>query len=108
MMLFKLHGIPPTIIINVLFLFYSVTLSIELVLSVIFILHIVNPVKHIWTIGFPYLFILPGLTIISPIWGVVSTLLGSANMLKTYSSMNATMIVLNYPLTLLLLWVLKD
>ena len=44
-LLFKLHGIPPTIRLNTLFLLFSITLALELVLTMIFMLHIFNPVS---------------------------------------------------------------
>ena len=76
-MLFKLHGIPPTIRLTSLFLLFSMTLAIELILSMIFILHIMNPISQVWNLGFTFLFILPGLTLIAPVWGVIATCSGS-------------------------------
>lgn len=107
-MLFKLHGSPPTERLNALFMLYAMVVSFELVLSMIFILHIMNPFSNVWNIGFAYLFILPGLTLIAPVWGLIGSLTASNRMLKTYSTMNATMVCLNYPLTVVALWWVRD
>lgn len=107
-MLFKLHGAPPTARLNALFMLFSMALAFELVLTLIFLIHIFNPITSVWTIGFAYLFILPGLTLIAPLWGLWSTVMGSPWMMKIWSTMNTTMIILNYPLTILMLWYVQD
>lgn len=80
------------------------TFALEILLTFVFVLHIANPTSNVWGFGFPFLFIMPGVTIIAPIWGLLAVLLGSAQMMKSYSTMNSTMLALNYPLTLLYLW----
>jgi len=107
-MLLKYHGSPPVQKLNLLFILYSMVLSFELVLSMIFILHIMNPMSNVWTFGFPYLFVLPFLTLIAPLCGVCATLAGSPGLMKVYSSMNATMALVNYPITLIALFIFKD
>lgn len=107
-MLFKFHGSPPTMRLNALFVLYSMVLSFEFILSMMFLVHIMNPMSQIWTIGFPYIFILPALTIIAPITGLLASLVASPRMLKVYVSMNATMAMVNYPLTFLALLIFKD
>lgn len=107
-MLLKFHGSPPTARLNALFMIYSLVLSFELVLSAVFVIHIMNPLAHIWNIGFAYIFILPGLTLIAPIFGVIATISGSPRALKIYSSMNATLCLLTYPLTIFTLFFFKD
>lgn len=101
---FKAQGVPPATFINFWFLMYAVAFALELLLTVVFLLHIANPTSNVWGFGFPFLFILPGLPIIAPLWGGLAVLCGSAQMMKSYSNMNATLLVLNYPLTLLYLW----
>jgi len=107
-MMFKFHGSPPTARLNALFMLYSLVLSFELVLSAIFVIHIMNPMSYIWSIGFPYLFILPGLTLIAPFLGIIASLAGSPRMMMVYSSVNATIALVNYPLTLIALIFFKD
>jgi hypothetical protein len=45
---------------------------------------------------------------IAPLWGLLGTFIGSPRMLKSYSTMNATMVCLNYPLTIIALWWIHD
>lgn len=107
-MLFKFHGAPPTHRLNALFMLYSLILSFELVLSAIFVIHIMNPIRYVWSIGFPFLFILPGLTLLAPITGIFASVAGSPRMMMVYSSMNATIALVNYPLTFIALIFFKD
>jgi hypothetical protein len=107
-MLLKYHGSPPVQKLSLLFILYSMVLSFELVLNMIFMLHIMNPMSNVFTFGFPYLFVLPLITLIAPVMGVVATFAGSPGLLKIYSSMNATMALVNYPLTLIALFFFKD
>jgi hypothetical protein len=102
--MFKAHGRAPTTNLNFWFLCYSLTFSLEILLNFVFMLHIANPISNVWGFGFPFLFILPGIPVIAPLWGLLAILFGSAQMLKSYSTMNSTMLALNYPLTLLYLW----
>lgn len=103
LLMFKAHGRAPTTNLNFWFLCYSITFSVEILLNFVFILHIANPVSNVWGFGFPFLFIMPGIPIIAPLWGLLAILFGSAQMLKSYSTMNSTMLALNYPLTLMYL-----
>jgi hypothetical protein len=57
----------------------------------------------VWRIGFAYLLILPGLTLIAPLWGLAATACGSVPMMKTWATMNTSMVAINYPLTMLIL-----
>jgi len=60
-MTFKLHGKPPMNGLNLWFMLFSMSLSFEFVLTMVYLLHILNPISSIWNIGFAFLFILPGL-----------------------------------------------
>jgi len=104
-MFFKAHGKAPETSLNFWFLMFAATLAVEFLMTTIFLLHIANPVANVWGFGFPFLFILPGLPIIAPFWGLLAILCGSATMLKSYSNMNSTMVLVNYPLTIfMLIW----
>lgn len=107
-MTFKANGLAPTSKLNFWFLMYSICFSLELLITIVFMLHILNPISNVFKFGLPFLFVLPGLTIIAPIWGLLAILIGSSTMLKSYSNMNATMIVMNYPLTILYLLYSKE
>lgn len=63
-------------------------------------MHVFNPIVNLWTFGLPWVFVLPAVTLIAPFWGLIASMAGSPGMLKTYSSMNATVFLVNYPLTL--------
>lgn len=72
------------------------------------LLHFVNPMQNLYKIGIPYLLFLPALTLIAPIWCFLGVLFGSPTMLKSYSNMNSTMLLFNYPLTLITMLYLKE
>lgn len=107
-MMFKQHGMPPVTGVNLWLMGFSMTLSLELLITAVFLLHLTGPASNVWTFGFPFLFVLPGLTLIAPVWGLVATMMGSAPMLKSYSTINETMLLTNYPLTLVALWFFSD
>jgi hypothetical protein len=99
-MFFKTHGPPPRTDLNGWFMLFSFALSLEFLLTVVFILHICNPLTNALHFGLPFLFIMPGLPVIAPLWGLLAVLAGSAQMLTTYSNMNAVLVLVNYPLTI--------
>lgn len=108
LLLLKNHGKPPGAgTLNRWFVLYSFVFSLDILLSLIFLVHIGNPKHNVWTFGFPFLFILPGITILAPIWGLFAIMFGSATMLKSYSNMNSSMVALNYPLTIIAMLYLK-
>lgn len=107
-MLLKYHGKAPEGWLNFWFLMFSMSLAIEFMLTTLFLLHIANPISNIQGFGFPFLCILPGLPVFAPFWGLIATMLGSVEMLKSYSSMNSTMMLVNYPITLIFLIVQRD
>jgi len=107
-LMFKFHGSPPSGSLSMLFLMYAMVLSFELILSLIFLMHIMNPFSSIWTLGFAYVFILPAITVLGPLLGLAATMVGSPRLMMAYSSMNATMALVNYPLTLFTMCFFKD
>ncbi len=54
------------------------------------------------------MFILPAVAFLGPLWGILASMSGSAPMLKTYSSMNATLFLVNCPLTFLFMLYMRD
>ena len=104
----KNHGKPPGAgSLNKWFALYSLAFSLDILLTLIFLVHIGNPKKNVWTFGFPFLFILPGITILAPIWGLLAIGLGSSTMMKSYSNMNSSMVAINYPLTIIAMLYMK-
>lgn len=108
LMMFKMHGKPPSDSLSLWFLLFSMSLALDLLATFVFFLHIINPFSNIWNIGFAFMFVLPLVAVIAPMWGIFGTLMGSTQALKTYSSMNATMVLVNYPLTLIILAGARD
>jgi len=108
-MLLKKHGMPPKDSLNLWFLGFAMALTFEFILTTVCLIRIVYPTMHIvFSYGFPFIFVLPGLTIISPMWGIIGTVRGSPRMLKTYSDLNATLFLFNYPLTLIALQLVSE
>ena len=107
-MLLKNHGKPPgKESLNRWFVLYSLAFSLDILFTLVFLVHIANPMKNVWTFGFPFLFILPGITIIAPLWGLFAIAFGSATMMKSYSNMNSSMVAINYPLTIIAMVYMK-
>ena len=79
LMMMKKHGMPPNDSLNLWFLGFAMALSFEFIITAVFLMGIFYPTLHIvFSYGFPFVFVLPGLTIISPLWGIFGTLKGSA------------------------------
>lgn len=97
----KHHGKPPGQKgLYCLFLTFAALISFDILLSFVIYIHVFNPIVNLWTFGLPWVFVLPAVTLIAPFWGLIASMAGSPGMLKTYSSMNATVFLVNYPLTL--------
>jgi len=107
-LLLKNHGkLPAKESLNRWFVFYSLAFSLDILFTLVFLVHIANPIKNVWTFGFVFLFIQPGITIIAPLWGFLAIAFGSAPMMKSYSNMNSSMVVINYPLTIVAMVYMK-
>lgn len=102
-LLFKFHGKPPGQSLNFWFLLFSGSLTTEFLLSAVFLLHASAPISNFWAFGIPFLLILPALPLLAPIAGLIAVLSGSPTWFKTLSSMNATLVLVNYPLTIALM-----
>jgi len=99
---FKHHGKPPGKQgLYTFFLVYSALLSIDLVLLIAFMLHLLSPIDKLETIGWGFLALYPGLTLIAPISGCIACITGDAKFMKWHSGLNAACVAMNYPLTLL-------
>lgn len=97
----KHHGKPPARgNLSCLFFAYSISVSFDILLSFIICVHVIHPFDNIYTIGAPWLLVLPFVTILGPVWGFLGSMTGSTTMLKTYSSLNATAFLCNIPLTI--------
>lgn len=109
LMFFKSNGKPPGPTgLNMWFLIFSLVFAVEVLLTLVLLLHFVNPIQNLYKVGIPYLLILPALTLIAPVWCFLSLLIGSPTMMKSYSNMNSTMVIVNYPLTLIAMFISKE
>ena len=106
LMYFKSSGKPPgSNSLNFWFLLFSLAFSAEVLLTLVLLLHFVTPMQNLYAVGLPFLLVLPALPVIAPVWCFLAILVGSSTMLKSYSNMNSTLLLLNYPLTLIvMLW----
>lgn len=99
--LLKHHGKPPNRgSLSCLFFVYSLVVSLDILMSFVIFVHVMNPLENIYTFGIPWLFMLPFVTFLGPVWGFFGSFTASTTMLKTYSSFNATAFLMNIPLTL--------
>lgn len=103
-----MNGKPPKDGLSFWFLFFAMSLSFDILFTFVYLLHIVHPSQSFMSIGFFFLFVLPLLALVAPLWGIFSTIMGSARGLKAYSSINATLVAVNYSLTLFALWASHD
>merc|ERR1712051_365280 len=106
---FKHHGAPPKSGTRYqYFLGYAIFLALDLLLTLNICFHMFQPLDNWKGLGIPYFFISPGATVLGPVCGLVGCSLASPRMLKMQASVNATSVLLNYPLTLALMIVKKD
>jgi len=83
---------------------FAVHLTLDCMLTVLFVMYLATPSSPKWfTLGVPFLLILPGIAVLAPIWTITALLMGSSEMLKVSTIMNSCLVALNYPLTLILL-----
>lgn len=104
---FKAQGHPGGTCGNLFYaLMFALFIALDLLLTVIFMMHVASPLSNLLQFGIPFLLILPGLVLIAPLWCLLAVMQGSTRMLKSYSSMNVCMVLLNYPLTMAwLIWI---
>ena len=100
-MLFRYHGLPPKKgTRHSLFFLFAMALTIDILLTLIFCVHIFHPISNFTSVGIPFICTLPGMTLIGPVLGVIACLTGSFNLLKLQSAFNRISVLINYPLTL--------
>jgi len=87
---------------------FSLCFSAEILLTLVILLRMVNPLINLYFIGIPFLLLLPALPILAPFWCILAIAFGSSTMLKSYSNMNATMLKINYPLTLIMMLIRRE
>lgn len=106
---FKHHGIPPKAGTRYqYFLGYSVFLALDTMMTANITLHMFQPLDNWKLYGIPFFFICPFVSVLGPLLGIIGCLFASPKTLKLQASVNATCVVLNYPLTIALMIVKKD
>ena len=108
-MFFKHHGIPPKSGTRYqYFLGYSMFLCLDLLMTISVCFHMFQPMENWKLYGIPYFFISPGCSVLGPIMGLMACLFASSRLLKFQASVNATAVLLNYPLTLAVMIIKRD
>ena len=80
---FKHHGIPPKSgTRDQYFLGFSVFLSLDTLMTVNICFHMLQPLDNWKSIGIPYFFISPAVTILGPIFGILACIVASPKLLK--------------------------
>lgn len=91
-----------------IFLAFSVLIAFDIMLLMSMLGHIFGPVSNFQSIGVTFLLTYPLITIMAPICGTLGCILGSPDLLKSQSSMNAAAVLLNYPATLAVMLYKQD
>ena len=102
--MFKHHGLPPKKGSRYpYFLAFALFVALDLLLTVVYCVHIFSPISNFQILGFPFLFALPGMALFGPILGVIGSFCGNPGALKLQSSFNSTAVLVNYPVTLIVM-----
>lgn len=106
---FKHHGVPPSKKgLYRLFLLFAFMITTDIMLTVSMCSHIFLPMTNLKPIGVPFLLIYPFVAILGPLCGAIGCLMGSVSMLRTQLNMNASAVLINYPLTFTAMWFIED
>jgi len=98
---FKHHGIPPKAGTRYqYFLGFAIFLALDTLMTLNICFHMFQPLDNWEKLGIPYFFISPAVTVLGPICGIIGCLFAAPRILKFQASVNATSVLLNYPLTL--------
>jgi len=76
-------------------------ISLDIMLSLMFLEHLIFPAEKFLTFGLVFYFIYPMLPIVSPVLGIIGTLFGSPRIIKNYMNINALLCLFNYPTTMI-------
>ena len=109
LLLMKHHGKPParqdvTIFLVVL----AGVLGFDVLLLANFCFHISLPPSNFAAFGWAFVLTYPLVPFLSPLMAIAAAITGSPNLLKSVGNLNATMILVNLPLTVLLAYLNHD
>jgi len=109
LLIFKHHGrAPGKNGLYALFFAFSLCVALDLVLVCSMMNHLTGPLANLTTVGIPFLCIYPLIAVLAPAYGAIGCITGSASALRTYSMMNSTCVLVNYPATFGLMIYLED
>jgi len=77
-------------------------MGLDIILLINFMTHLMYPAENLMDIGFPFLWLYPGLPIIAPFTGIIAIFKGSPSLMKLQANMNSTCVMFNYFLTFLM------
>ena len=101
--MFRHHGIPPPASSASRYLLgYACSNAVDTLLLMSFTFHVFRPLSNFGQYGVTFLLFYPAVTVLSPIVGMLACVAGSPRLIQIQSSLNATALLANYPLTLLL------
>ena len=101
--MFRHHGIPPSASSTSRYLLgYACFNAVDTLLLMSFTFHVFRPLSNFQQYGITFLLFFPAITILSPFVGILACVTGSPRLIQIQSSFNATAVLANYPLTLLL------
>lgn len=105
LLIFKHHGrAPGKSGLYAIFFAFSLCVALDLVLVCSMMNHLTGPISNLSSIGIPFLCVYPLIAVLAPGYGALGCITGSADFLRTYSMMNATCVLINYPATLTVMW----
>lgn len=87
---------------------FAFLVAFDIVLMMTMLVHVFSPMANLGSIGVTFLMIYPGIAVIAPFMGAFGCVFGSPCLLRIQSSMNASCVLVNYPLTLFVQLCIKD
>ena len=90
---------------EVYFIVFALLTSLDLLLTGVMT---ANCIAESGTFGLPYLYILPFVACVAPVWGSLGCVSGSVRILSQYSDLNATLIVMTFPLQIIMMTWLRS
>lgn len=105
----KHHGKPPARSdVTVFLVVLAAVLGFDVLLLANFCFHISLPPSNFASFGWAFIFAYPLVPFLSPLVALIAAITGSPNLLKAVGNLNATMIMFNIPLTVILAYLNHD
>ena len=102
LLLVKHNAKPPTRHdLTLYFVLMAAIVGLDIMVLINFMYHVFLPPTNFEQFGWVFFFVYPLIPFLSPIFTLLSCILGSPILLRTVGNINATMVIFNLPLTLL-------